>query len=293
MKTLTQFCRETYGEKLYKLSLSVSRTCPNRDGTLDTRGCIFCAGGSGDFAECADLPVSEQIDRAKVRVADKFSGGRYIAYFQSYTSTYGDVRELEPRFMEAAERDDIAVVSMATRPDCLGPEVMAMLTRLSAVKPLWVELGMQTSKPETAKYIRRGYELEVYDRAVRELNAMGVHTVTHIILGLPRESRDDMRASLHHALSAGTAGVKLQLLHVLRGTDLARDYENSLFETLTLDEYADIVSDLILELPENTVLHRYTGDGNKRILIAPQWSGDKKRVLNTINAALRSKGIII
>lgn len=292
MKTLSDYCLEQFGEKVYKLSLSAGTTCPTRDGTLGARGCIFCsAGGSGDFAEDAALPVGEQIDRAKARVAGKFRGRRYIAYFQSYTATYAPVSYLEPKFAEAVRRPDIAALSVATRPDCLPDDILAMLARLREIKPVWVELGLQTSSEKTAAYIRRGYPLAVYDEAVKKLNALGFHTVTHLILGLPGETREDTLASVRHAVSAGTGGVKLQLLHVLKGTDLAADYRAGKFRCLELAEYADLAADCAALLPEDTVVHRLTGDGPKRLLVAPLWSGDKKRVVNAVNAALRARGL--
>lgn len=287
MRTLTDYCLSEFGEKLYRLSLSAGTTCPNRDGTLDTRGCIFCScGGSGEFAEDGELSVAEQIDRAKRRVAGKFRGSRYIAYFQSYTATYGDARALEEKFLAAALRDDIAAVSAATRPDCLGKDILDMLSRVAEVKPVWVELGLQTAKEETARYIRRGYSLPVYDDAVERLNAHGFHTVTHVILGLPGETEEDMLQTVRHAVQAGTQGIKLQLLHVLRGTDLERDYLAGRFRCLRLDEYVDILRRCARLLPPDVVVHRLTGDGDKRILVAPLWSGDKKRVLNAINRGL-------
>lgn len=291
MTTLNDYCRRRFGEKLYKLSLSAPVSCPNRDGTLDTRGCIFCsAGGSGDFAESAALPIGEQIERAKARVAGKFRGRRYIAYFQSYTGTYGDVAVLERIFTEAITREDIAVLSIATRPDCLGEEVMAMLARLRAVKPVWVELGLQTIHPATARYIRRGYELGVYDEALRKLKALGIHTIVHLILGLPGETKKQMLESVRYVAKSGAEGIKLQLLHVLEGTDLAVDYAAGKFRVLEPDEYTELVADCVAELPEDMVVHRLTGDGPKRILTAPTWSGDKKRVLNMVYAALKARG---
>lgn len=293
MKTLNQYCRELFGEKLYKLSLNAGFTCPNRDGTLDTRGCIFCsAGGSGEFAGDARLNIPEQIEREKARVAAKFRGGRYIAYFQPFTNTYAPAETLERLFAPVLEREDIAALSVATRPDCLPEEVLDLLGRLNAVKPVWVELGLQTIHPRTAAYIRRGYELPVYDRAVAELNVRGIHTVTHLILGLPGESREDMLASAEHVGRCGSRGVKLQLLHVLEGTDLAADYRAGRFRTLELEEYAGLVADCVERLPPDTVAHRLTGDGDKRLLIAPLWSADKKKVINTVSRRLRDRGLL-
>ena len=293
MKMLNDYCREIFGEKVYKLSLSCSRTCPNRDGTKGSRGCIFCSGaGSGDFAESALLGVGEQIERAKRRVSAKFKGEKYIAYFQAFTSTYAPADYLRRVFTEAIEREDIAALSIATRPDCLSGEVYALLADLNRIKPVWVELGLQTIHPKTAEYIRRGYPLSDFDEAATRLAEIGIHTITHIILGLPGETREDMLASVRYAAASPARGIKLQLLHVLEGTDLAADYRAGKFECLSLEDYAALVADCVSVLPEDMVIHRLTGDGDKKILIAPEWSGDKKRVLNTVNAALRGRGII-
>lgn len=287
MRTLNQYCKETFGEKLYKLSLNGGMTCPNRDGTLGHRGCIFCsAGGSGDFAPAADLPLEEQIAQAKAQVAPKFRGSRYIAYFQAYTNTYAPVERLKALFEPVINRPDMAALSIATRPDCLPEAVLDLLGALNEIKPVWVELGLQTIHPETAAYIRRGYDLPCYDRAVRELNARGIHVVTHVILGLPGETRQQMLETVDYAVQSGSSGIKLQLLHVLEGTDLAEDYRAGNFTVMTLEEYVDLVAACVRRLPEDMVVHRMTGDGPKRILLAPLWSGDKKRVLNALNRAL-------
>ena len=287
MRTLNQYCKETFGEKLYKLSLNGGMTCPNRDGTLGDRGCIFCsAGGSGDFAPAADLPLEEQIAQAKARIASKFRGSRYIAYFQAYTNTYAPVERLKALFEPVINRPDMAALSIATRPDCLPEAVLDLLGALNQIKPVWVELGLQTIHPKTAAYIRRGYDLPCYDRAVLELNARGIHVVTHVILGLPGETRQQMLETVDYAVQSGSGGIKLQLLHVLEGTDLAEDYRAGNFTVMTLEEYVDLVAACVRRLPEDMVVHRMTGDGPKRILLAPLWSGDKKRVLNALNRAL-------
>ena len=283
MLTLNDYCQAEFGEKLYKLCLSTGCTCPNRDGTLDTRGCIFCsAGGSGEFAGNAALSVSEQIEQEKRRVAGKFRGGRYIAYFQSYTNTYGAVARLEPLFRVSAEREDIAVLDIATRPDCLGPEILEMLSRLQQIKPVWVELGLQTVKEDSVRYIRRGYPTAVYDAAVAALTAEGIHVITHVILGLPGESPEDMEESVRHAVAAGSGGIKLQLLHVLRGTDLAEDYLAGKFALPTREEYLALLDRCLAQLGKDTVIHRVTGDGPRALLLAPLWSTDKKQLLNQI-----------
>lgn len=292
MRTLNDYCRQQFGEKLYKLSLNGGMTCPNRDGTLGRRGCIFCsAGGSGDFAPSSLLSIEAQIEEAKTRVSKKFKGSRYIAYFQAYTNTYAPVEYLRSLFLPVIRREDIAVLSIATRPDCLGEEVLALLEELNRIKPVWVELGLQTIHPETARYIRRGYPLEVYDRAVNSLNGLGIHTVTHVILGLPGESREQMLETVDHVVQQKSGGIKLQLLHVLEGTDLAVEYRGGRFSVMTPEEYADLVAECVSRLPEELVVHRLTGDGPKRILIAPLWSGDKKRVINTINRAIRERRV--
>lgn len=288
MITLNDYCREQFGEKLYKLSLNAGLGCPNRDGTLGTKGCIFCsAGGSGDFAPPPDMSITDQLEDAKRRVAAKYHGSRYIAYFQAYTNTYAPVSRLRELFLPVIGRDDIAVLSVATRPDCLGDEVLSLLGELNEIKPVWVELGLQTVHPESAEYIRRGYELPVYDDAVRRLNALGIHTVTHVILGLPGETREDMLATVRHVRDCGSGGIKLQLLHVLRGTDLASDYLAGAFEVMSLDEYVVLIRDCVRLIGDSMVIHRLTGDGSKKLLIAPEWSADKKRVINAINRALK------
>ena len=293
MITTSDYCISLFGEKLYKLSLDAGFTCPNRDGRLDTRGCIFCsAGGSGDFAGDRALDIHEQIEREKNRVAQKYRGGRYIAYFQAFTNTYAPVERLEKLFSSVIARPDIAALSIATRPDCLDGETLELLGRLNTLKPVWVELGLQTVHPASAEYIRRGYPLAEFDRALEGLKNLGIHTIVHLILGLPGETREDMLESVRYVGERGAGGVKLQLLHVLEGTDLAADYKAGKFSCMGLDEYACLVADCIESLPPDTVIHRFTGDGPKRILIAPLWSGDKKRVLNTVNAELRRRGLI-
>ena len=293
MRSTGDYCREIFGEKVYKLSLDAGFSCPNRDGTLGKGGCIFCSGaGSGDFAGDRSLSVHEQIEREKARVAGKFRGDKYIAYFQAFTNTYAPAEKLEEIFFPVARRDDIAAVSIATRPDCLGDDVLRLLGRLNGIKPVWVELGLQSIHPQTARYIRRGYELPVFDRAVSQLRKLDLHTIVHLILGLPGETREMMLESVDYVAGSGAQGIKLQLLHVLEGTDLAADYRSGKFELMELEEYAVLVADCIERLPPEMVVHRFTGDGAKRDLIAPLWSGDKKRVLNTINAELKKRNLI-
>lgn len=292
MITVNEYCKKQFGEKLYKISLNGGMSCPNRDGKLDVRGCIFCsAGGSGDFAPDRSIPLDEQIEDAKRRVSSKYKGTHYIAYFQAYTNTYAPVEKLRALFMPVIKREDIAVLSIATRPDCLSDEVLGLLRELNDIKPVWVELGLQTIHEKTADYIRRGYSLPVYDKAIRDLEAIGIHTITHLILGLPGETKEDMLQSVRYVSDCGSQGIKLQLLHVLKGTDLASDYEKGLFRTLLFDEYIDLLADCVRLLPKDMIVHRLTGDGPKNLLIAPMWSADKKRVMNAIHQRLKKEGL--
>lgn len=292
MITVNEYCKKQFGEKLYKISLDGGMSCPNRDGKLDTRGCIFCsAGGSGDFTPDRRIALDEQIEDAKKRVSSKYKGTHYIAYFQAYTNTYAPVEKLRALFMPVIKREDIAVLSIATRPDCLSDEVLDLLRELNDIKPVWVELGLQTIHEKTADYIRRGYPLSVYDKAIRDLDKIGIHTITHLILGLPGETKEDMLQSVRYVADCGSQGIKLQLLHVLKGTDLASDYEKGLFQTLSFDEYMDLLADCVRLLPKDMVVHRLTGDGPKNLLMAPMWSADKKRVMNTIHQRLKKDGL--
>lgn len=282
--SLNNYLRETFGVKLYKIALDGGFGCPNRDGTIASGGCIFCSGaGSGDFAEGAAEDVCAAIERAKKRVERKNPGGRYIAYFQSYTSTHGPLEKMRRLFHQAIEHPDVAVLSIATRPDCLGDEVMALLRELNKIKPVWVELGLQTIHAETARYIRRGYDLPVYDDAVRKLKEAGIYVITHMIIGLPGESAGMIFDTARYIGASGADGIKLQLLHVLENTDLAADFRAGKFSALSLEEYLPLLSGCIERLPKTVCIHRLTGDGAKKELLAPLWSGDKKRVLNTIN----------
>lgn len=282
--SFNRYLRERFGCKVYKISINGGFTCPNRDGTLGTRGCIFCsAGGSGDFAEDPKLSITKQIENGKKRVRNKIKDGKYIAYFQAFTNTYAPVSVLREKFTEAINRPDIVMLSVATRPDCLPDEVIELLKKLNKIKPVTVELGLQTIHKKSADYIRRGYDLECYDNAVRRLKEAGIEIVCHIILGLPGESKNDMLESVDYACKNGIDGIKLQLLHVLKGTDLEKDYRAGKFETLTFEEYLDIIKDCVKIIPKNIVIHRLTGDGAKKDLIAPLWSADKKRVLNAVS----------
>ena len=285
--SLNQYLKETFGCKVYKIALNGGFTCPNRDGTLDTRGCIFCsAGGSGDFAESPEMSITEQIEAGKKRVSDKIKDGKYIAYFQAYTNTYGPLEKLRNVFTEAIYHPDIVAISVATRPDCLGDEVLDLLTELNQIKPVWVELGLQTIHEKTANYIRRGYELSVYDEAVKKLSERGFEVITHVILGLPGESKEEMTETVRHVCNNGCTGIKLQLLHVLKGTDLAKDYNDGKFEVMGEEEYLDLIAEMLQIIPKDIVIHRLTGDGAKKDLIAPMWSANKKHVLNRLKEKL-------
>lgn len=290
--SLNEYLKSTFGEKVYKISLNGGMTCPNRDGTIDTRGCIFCSrGGSGEFAASAVLDIKNQIEQAKQRIKAKTDCRKFIAYFQPFTNTYASVEYLEKIFTQAIEGDEIVALSIATRPDCLGDDVLALLDRLNRIKPVWVELGLQTIHKQSSDYIRRGYELEVYDTAVRNLHGIGINVITHIILGLPNESKEMMLETVKY-VGERTDGVKLQLLHILKDTDLLDDYNAGKFKALTIEEYIDILCDCIEILPQNVVIHRITGDGDKKLLVAPLWSADKKNVLNSINKIFSQRNII-
>ena len=290
-RSLNSCLLERFGEKTYKLALSGGFTCPTRDGTLDTRGCIFCAGGSGDFSIPAWDNPEKAIEQAKTLVAGK-GAKRYIAYFQSYTGTYAPMEKLRILYTRVLNHPDIAALSIATRPDCLGDDVLELLEELNRKKPVWIELGLQTIHPETAAYIRRGYPLEVYDEAVRRLQESGIETIAHMILGLPGETPEMMRETAQYIGESGVQGIKLHLLHVLAGTDLEKDYRAGFFEVLSLDEYISVLETCIESIPPEMSVHRLTGDGAKRSLIAPLWSADKKSVLNAINRAFERDHVI-
>lgn len=282
--SLNNYLKDTFGQKIYKISINAGFTCPNRDGKIGTGGCIFCSkGGSGDFAERADLSITEQIEEGKKRVAKKIKSGKYIAYFQAFTNTYAPIDELRAKYIEAINHPDIIALSIATRPDCLGEDVLELLSEINKIKPVFVELGLQTIHEKSAEYIRRGYSLGVYDNAVKDLKNTGVNIVVHIILGLPGESKSDMLKTVKYVCESGINGVKLQLLHVIQGTDLALDFESGKFKTLEFEEYLDIIKSCVEIIPQDIVIHRLTGDGAKKDLISPLWSANKKRVLNAIN----------
>ncbi len=289
--------KKEYGCKVYRLSLSAGCTCPNRDGKISYGGCSFCSeGGSGDFA-APFLPVDEQIAIAKEKIAAKLPKKseegkvKYIAYFQSFTNTYGDTKRLEGLFTETIEREDIAILSVATRPDCLEDDKLEMLKRLNEKKPVWIELGLQTIHEKTAEGFNRGYRLKVFEESYKRLAAAGIKVIVHVILGLPGESREEMLETIKYlaALQPVLFGIKLSLLHVLRGTRLAREYEKAPFKIMSLEEYCELVADCLRILPEETTVHRITGDGPKKLLIEPKWSADKKRVLNELNRVIKEK----
>lgn len=288
--SLNAYARQCFGKKLYKLALNGGRTCPNRDGTLGTRGCLFCTGAA-EFAQKGET-VAQAIAAAKKRVAHKAKQAGYIAYFQSFTNTYAPVGELEPMFFEAISQEGVEVLSIATRPDCLEPEKIALLRRLREKKPVWVELGLQTAREDVASYLRRGYANEVFVHAVRQLCDAGIGVIAHIILGLPGEYATDVIRSTQFAYDCGARGVKFHLLHVLRGTDLEREYEKGNVRTLTKEQYIDMLCAVILHTPADMVVHRLTGDGDKRLLLAPLWSGNKKEVLNSIGRAFVARGVL-
>ena len=296
MKSANQYFQERFGCKVYKLALDGGMTCPNRDGTKGSRGCIFCSGaGSGDFAELRGRSVSAQIEAAKGRVAAKLRGpgpARYIAYFQSFTNTYAPLSVLEALFTEALSHPEVCALSVATRPDCLPEPVLALLARLDRIKPVMVELGLQTIHPATAARIRRGYPLSDFDRAAARLSALGLHTVVHVILGLPGENEQMMVQTCAYVGRSGAKGIKLQLLHVLEGTDLAALWRAGAVPLPEPEDYARLLGRCLAVLPEDMVIHRLTGDGPKRDLLAPLWSADKKRVLNEVKHYLRGKGYV-
>ena len=289
--SLNEYLCNQFGGKIYKLALDIGCTCPNRDGTLDTRGCIFCHNGSSHFAETG-VNINTQIEKAKSRVKDKIKTDKYIAYFQSFTNTYGDIDYLQNCFMTAINRDDIVALSIGTRPDCLGEDVLSLLEKLNKIKPVWIELGLQTSNEKSAEYIRRCYPNSTYEKAVKDLKSIGITVITHIIIGLPNETKEEILKTIDFVVENKTDGIKLQLLHILKDTDLYEDYKKGLVKPLTLEEYMDILFACIERIPENIVIHRITGDAPKSHLVEPLWSANKKNVLNTINRELEKRDII-
>ena len=301
MKRLSQALKEAHGEKVYRLSLSSGCTCPNRDGTLGTGGCTFCSeGGSGEFA-AEPVPLKEQLEQAKERIRAKTNAEKFIAYFQSFTNTYGDPVRLRKLYIEAISQEEVVILSLGTRPDCLPEEILQMLQELNEIKPVWVELGLQTIHERTAERIRRGYPLRVFEESFRKLKEAGLTVIVHVIFGLPGETKEDMLATVKYLAGlfekykcgkAGTAGpqcfdgVKLQMLQILKGTKMAEEYLREPFLLFSLEEYTELVKESVRLLPADLVLHRMTGDGPKRLLIAPLWCADKKRTLNYMNRVL-------
>lgn len=289
--SLDYMLRERFGEKVYKVTLNGGMSCPNRDGTLGNGGCIFCSsGGSGDFAADAALSVSEQIESQITMLRAKRPIRKFIAYFQAYTNTYAPVPYLTQIFEEALSHPDIIALSIGTRPDCLGPEVISLLSRLNRQKPVWIELGLQTIHEDTARYIRRGYPLSRFEEAVKNLRAEGIEVIVHTILGLPGETDEQILATMDYLNHQDIQGVKLQLLHVLRGTDLAKDYEAGRFSVYTKDAYLDLVIRCLEALRPDLVIHRVTGDGPKNLLIAPLWASRKREVLNDLHHRMKVRG---
>lgn len=282
--------KQRFGEKVYRLSLNGGMTCPNRDGTVGRGGCIFCStGGSGDFAAPAILPISEQLRMQKELIAKKRPVHKYIAYFQAYTNTYAPVAYLERIFLEAISDPEVVVLSIATRPDCLGDKVLALLHRLNQIKPVWVELGLQTIHEDTACFIRRGYPLSCFSAATTQLRALGIEVIVHVILGLPGEDHDAMLQTCEYLNMCDIQGIKLQLLHILKGTDLANCYTAAGFPVMTQSEYTELLIDCLEHLSPEIVIHRLTGDGPGALLIAPLWSRSKRAMLNGLHAELKRR----
>lgn len=290
--SLDYYLRQTYQTKMYKISLDGGMTCPNRDGALGYRGCIFCsAGGSGDFAADRALSITEQIEQGKSQASLKYSGSSYIAYFQAYTNTYAPVSYLRKIFTEAVSHPDIQILDIATRPDCLGKDVLELLAELNRRKPIWVELGLQTIHSRSADFIRRGYELPVFEQAVRKLRTIHIPVIVHTILGLPGEDMEQMLATVRYLNTQDIQGIKLQLLHILKGTDLAGYYQRHPFALPDMDEYIEIIGRCLCALRPDIVIHRLTGDGPKPLLVAPLWTRNKRQVLNQIHAYLKNHDI--
>ena len=286
-RSLDSYLKETFGEKVYKITLNGGMTCPNRDGHIGTGGCIFCSpGGSGDFAGNAALSITEQLAAGKAQLLAKRPVRSYIAYFQAFTNTYAPAGYLEQIFTEAIQDPEVKVLSIATRPDCLGDDVLKLLKRLNGIKPVWVELGLQTIHPQSARFIRRGYGLEIFDRAVKDLRKAGIKVIVHVILFLPKETEEMMLETIDYLNRCDIQGVKLQLLHILEGTDLADIYREEHFHTPDMEEYVRLLGKCILRLRPDIVIHRLTGDGPKDILIAPLWTGAKRTVLNRLHQYL-------
>lgn len=300
------YLKNRFGKKIYKISLDAGMTCPNRDGTIDTRGCIFCSkGGSGDFASSRKLSISEQIKSGKSLVQNKIKdyagSGQYIAYFQAYTNTYAPITKLRTIYMEAATNNDIAAISIATRPDCINEEIMSLIYDIHLIKPVFIELGLQTINDASIQYIRRGYDNPTFEKTIKLIDKYNsrindkknqIHIIVHTIIGLPGETCEDMLNTIRYLNSFPIHGIKIQLLYILKDTDLAADYEKKPFKVLSLEEYTDILIELLKNIRPDIVIHRMTGDGPKNILIAPEWSKNKRNVLNYINRQLSVQNVI-
>lgn len=295
MRTVSDYCKEKFGTKVYRLALSTGATCPNRDGRVGVGGCSFCSEkGSGEFAIDV-MDIDEQIERAKMLISKKFpnsikiSDRRYIAYFQSFSNTYGDIKRLLGLFERAINKDDIVALSIATRPDCFCEEMLKGLEKLNKIKPVWIELGLQTVNEATARAFNRGYTLDIFEKTYDDLKKRNFEVIVHMILGLPGESEEDMYATVKYLSKKHIDGIKIHGLHILKGTRIAIEYENSPFKIMSLKEYTHVLINCLKLLPKDTVIHRITGDGDKRTLIEPQWSADKKKVLNYINKKIREE----
>lgn len=290
--SLNHYIRENFGEKLYKISLNGGCTCPNRDGRLGLKGCIFCsAGGSGDFAAPPSMSITEQLAFGKELVRQKFQGHSYIAYFQAYTNTYAPIEKLRQMFTEAVSDPEVKVLSIATRPDCLGDDVLDLLAELNQICPVWVELGLQTIHPESAAWMRRGYDLDVFEKAVNDLHQRGIEVITHVILCLPGETDQDMLATIHYLNTLPIQGIKLQLLHILKHTDLSDYYSEHPFFVPDMEEYFCLLGKCICDLRPDIVVHRLTGDGPKSLLIAPTWTSNKRQVMNNMQKYFKEHNI--
>lgn len=288
--SLDYYLKQRFGGKIYKVTLDAGFTCPNRDGRLGTGGCIFCSGGSGEFAGDRRLSVEEQIDEG-IRGLTKFKAIGYIAYYQAYTNTYAGLPRLKAVYDPAFAHPKISAVSVATRPDCLPQETVELLASYNRIKPVWVELGLQTIHERTASFIRRGYPLSCFEDAVKRLREKDLEVIVHVILGLPGENTKDMLETVSYLNYMGIQGIKLQLLHVIDKTDLAGYYRAGAFETLTMDEYVNLVCLCIGHLSEEIVVHRITGDGPSDRLLAPLWSKNKLQVLNAIHHEMKVREI--
>lgn len=288
--SLNQFCRDTFGKKVYRLSINAGMTCPNRDGSLSSDGCAFCSeGGSGDFASSSTLSISDQLTDAKKKIQNKTNCNKFIAYFQAFSNTYAPIDYLKEIFFEAINQPDIVALSIATRSDCFSPEIYDLLEELNRIKPVWIELGLQTIYDKTLIKMNTHTNVAQFDEAVFQLKKRDISVIAHVILGLPGETKEMMQNTVSHVAALNVSGIKLQLLHVLKGTQLAEMYEQEPFELFSLEEYCDFVIDCIELLPKDMVVHRLTGDGPRKLLIAPMWSTDKKRVLNTINHRFKER----